>query len=321
MTQPRRKIRSVAIVLNARAQGLVNERDGSTCQHIEATLGQRGVEASVCQVEGDDIERALREAVDSSVDAVIVGGGDGTVNAAAQQLLDCDKPLGVLPLGTFNLLGRDLDMSSDPVEAIESLLDAQPLNIDYGTLNGMLFLHNSNIGVLPELIRSREEARGRNPVSATWQVLKAGWRAMRRGSGLAVRIELPDSTIQRRARSLVVSVGRYLDESALTPQREKLDSGIICVHLAPQKRLWRLVPTLLRLLAGRWKRRSDIEMIEAPELTIHLDRERARLANDGELVQTQSPLRYAVHPGRLKVLVPPHCRHYPGQGPQNDQAA
>jgi diacylglycerol kinase (ATP) len=41
-----------------------------------------------------------------NADLVVVGGGDGTISAAAQGVITLDKPLGILPTGTANDLAR-----------------------------------------------------------------------------------------------------------------------------------------------------------------------------------------------------------------------
>ena len=45
-----------------------------------------------------------------AADLVIVGGGDGTLNAAAEALVEAGLPLGILPLGTANDLARTLEI-------------------------------------------------------------------------------------------------------------------------------------------------------------------------------------------------------------------
>ena len=61
----------------------------------------------------DKAEETLRQALHGETDAVIVGGGDGTVAAASTVFAGQDEPLGILPLGTFNLAARDAAMSMD----------------------------------------------------------------------------------------------------------------------------------------------------------------------------------------------------------------
>ncbi len=74
------------------------------------------------------------------VDLVIVGGGDGTLNAAAEGLIDTRLPLGILPLGTANDLARTLGIPTDLIEACNIIADGQTQPIDLGWVNGKHFL-------------------------------------------------------------------------------------------------------------------------------------------------------------------------------------
>ena len=64
------------------------------------------------------------------LDAVVIGGGDGTILTAVLAGLGRDKPLGILPLGSLNLFARDLGLPLDPIEAARLLSTAQATRID-----------------------------------------------------------------------------------------------------------------------------------------------------------------------------------------------
>lgn len=57
-----------------------------------------------------DSSSLLRAALDVGTDAVLVAGGDGTVNLALQELAGTDVPLGVIPIGTGNDLAAALGL-------------------------------------------------------------------------------------------------------------------------------------------------------------------------------------------------------------------
>ena len=63
-------------------------------------------------------------------DMVIVGGGDGTLNAAVDGIVDTQLPLGVLPLGTANDLARTLGIPTSIPEACQVIASGQTRRID-----------------------------------------------------------------------------------------------------------------------------------------------------------------------------------------------
>ena len=76
-----------------------------------------------------------RQAVEAGADLVIAVGGDGTVRAVAEALVGTGVPMGLMPLGTGNLLARNLDVPlNDPVAAMQLALDGVDKPIDVGWL-------------------------------------------------------------------------------------------------------------------------------------------------------------------------------------------
>lgn len=76
-----------------------------------------------------------REALERGADVVVAVGGDGTVRAVAQGMADSGKPMALLPLGTGNLLARNLDISvTDRDDAFDIVLQGVDRRIDVGWL-------------------------------------------------------------------------------------------------------------------------------------------------------------------------------------------
>ncbi|MBD7919056.1 NAD(+)/NADH kinase [Cellulomonas sp. Sa3CUA2] len=76
-----------------------------------------------------------RSAVASGADLVVAVGGDGTVRAVAEALAGTGVPMGLMPLGTGNLLARNLDVPlNDPLAAMQLALDGTDKPIDVGWL-------------------------------------------------------------------------------------------------------------------------------------------------------------------------------------------
>lgn len=74
-----------------------------------------------------------RSAISEGVDIVVAVGGDGTVRAVAEALAEAENApaLGIVPLGTGNLLARNLDVPlNDPRAAFERILNSEGRTID-----------------------------------------------------------------------------------------------------------------------------------------------------------------------------------------------
>jgi len=94
--------------------------------------------------------RLARGAANEGVDVVVVMGGDGTLNEAANGLVGTDTALGVLPGGSTNVFARTIGLPNDPVESTGVLLDALARDsirpVGLGAVNGRCFLFHTGLG-------------------------------------------------------------------------------------------------------------------------------------------------------------------------------
>lgn len=94
--------------------------------------------------------RLARGAVADGSDAVVVLGGDGTLNEAANGLAGSDVVLGMLPGGSTNVFARTVGFTNDPIDATGELLEAMEKNsqkhIGLGKVNDRYFLFHLGIG-------------------------------------------------------------------------------------------------------------------------------------------------------------------------------
>ena len=104
--------------------------------------------------------RLAQGAAADGLDAVVVLGGDGTLNEAANGLAESTTALGVLPGGSTNVFARTIGMTNDPIEATGELLGAMArdsrLRIGLGSVNGRYFLFHAGAGYDAAVVKEVE---------------------------------------------------------------------------------------------------------------------------------------------------------------------
>ena len=98
---------------------------------------------------------------------------------------------------------------------------------------------------------------------------------------------------------------RLDEDAARFPAREALDRGELGLYVAQDFGAWWVTRFALRVLLRRWRYHPELTFATAPEIVIHSPRHRLRVMNDGEALLLETPLRYRILPGALRVLVPP----------------
>src|SRR4051794_30612385 len=113
-------MRRVAVVINARSGGLLGREQAA--EEVAERLEAAGLEAIlIAEDAAPDLDARLDLALATGAEAIIVGGGDGTISAAAQRLAGTATALGILPLGTMNMLAKDLGIPLDLTAAAAAL--------------------------------------------------------------------------------------------------------------------------------------------------------------------------------------------------------
>lgn len=292
---------AVIVLLNA-ASGSGSAAEAA--KTIERLFGEAGREARVELVESGDRLRSLaRDAAKGHPEAVVAGGGDGTISTVAEELSGTDIPLGVLPLGTLNHFAKDLGIPLDLEGAVGVILGGQITKVDVGEVSGHIFLNNSSIGVYPRLLRLRERyrERGRSKwIAAFWAMLAV----LRRHSFMAVRIVADGETIVRRTPFVFVGNNAYRMEGLSAGSRDSLTEGRLAVYIMNANGRRSLLWLAWSVLIGRARQIQELEMLSVLEAQVETRRPKLQVALDGEVLEERDPLGYRVRPAALAVFTP-----------------
>jgi YegS/Rv2252/BmrU family lipid kinase len=249
--------------------------------------------------QGCDCSALIREHA-AQVDMVIVGGGDGSLHAAAPALVETGLPLGVLPLGTANDFARTIGLPASPAEAARVILAGQTRRMDLGEVNGELFFNVASVGFSAKLARGLSaEAKKR------WGTLGYALAALRTlRDSRPFRVEIEHDGGRQVVRTLQVSVGngRHHGGGMTVSEHARADDGKLDVYSLEAPHWWNLVALTPALRRGTQGRSKHVRAFETTALTLRTRRPRSINA-DGELVTT-TPAHFRVHHKAISVFVP-----------------
>jgi diacylglycerol kinase (ATP) len=245
-----------------------------------------------------------KSAVSAGVGLVLACGGDGTVTACAEGVADTGVPLAIIPMGTGNLLARNIGLPIGLDEALAVALGGVQQPIDVGRVNGTLFVVMAGLGLDARML------------SGTSDQLKKrlGWlayaiSAVRHLGDRPMRVTVSAEGGRRRrlrAGTLIVgNVGRLRGGLPLLPDARP-DDGMLdaVVLIAGGLTGWLAVAGGILL---RRPARGGIYRIQFTELEVTLDQEQP-WELDGEVMGSTGRLTVVAQPGALLLRVPPGLR-------------
>lgn len=240
-------------------------------------------------------------AAQDGIDLVIIGGGDGTLNAAASGLVAARVPLGIVPLGTANDLARTLSVPADPIEACRVIAAGHTRRIDLGVVNDKHFFNVASVGLSVEISRRLTKERKR-----IWGVFAYLWTAMQTVylvRPFRAEIRTPDATYLVKTVQIAVGNGRHYgggmtvaDDASIVDQRLDLYSIEV-------RHWWQVFNLLPALRKGTLSQSKHARTMHGSSFEI-VPRHSRSVNTDGE-VTTRTPAKFRILPGAVTVFVPP----------------
>ncbi len=256
----------------------------------------------------DDPGRGITEqALDIEPDMVLAAGGDGTVREVSHELARTGVPIGVVPLGTGNLLARNLGLPLNAREALDVALTGHDRAVDVVSVHGddlpeTAFTVMAGLGLDAAIMQGAPDRLKRRIGWPAYVV--SGLRQLLRYPLTQVEITVDDGPpVRVRARTVVVgNVGLLQAGFPLLPDARIDDGQLDVVVIAPgRRRDW--VGVALRLV-GRGRRTDEhLDRMQGRRVVVRSDRPQPRQL-DGDPISPGRELHTAVQAGVLLVRVP-----------------
>jgi diacylglycerol kinase family enzyme len=288
---------------------IINAHSRSGADQVEAVrdaLAAAGIDARLHVVDDPaQLDATIVHALAPRPHYIIAAGGDGTLNAVAQRAIEAGVTLAVMPAGTLNHFARDLGLPDAFDEAAAVIARGARRVVDVGEVNGRLFLNNSSLGLYASMVQQRERLQARRGLGKWRALAHAGWSVLRHPRTFAVVLEVNGRTLRRRTPFVFVGNNDYTVQGPHAGARSTLDDGLLSIYVLRACGPWGLVMLAVRALFGRLVKGRDLDAIRATEIVIESHHRHARVARDGEVETTGTPVRFRVRPQALTVIAPP----------------
>jgi len=287
---------------------------GLTAEALLERFTAAGLDATI-DADGDlPLAERIAAALANDAEVIVGAGGDGTVTALAEAMVEGTKTLALLPLGTANLLARDLAIPLELDAAIAELPNMEARRIDVGEVNGRVFLHNVTLGFVTGIARAREQIRGRTDIGSLVGFAGHFFRRLSRARRIAVLVAIGNGEPRaRRVHALTVSNNSYDQGIGHVFTRQSLSNGHLSLHILKHLTLVDFFRLSTSMLIGRWKEEEAVEIENVAEVTIRTRKPRGAVMMDGEIEHFDMPLRLRIRPQALSVLAPPPAQEAPAE--------
>ncbi len=267
---------------------------------------QRGIEPIVL-TPGDDLTVLAEGAIERGADVIGMAGGDGSQALVAGVACRHDVAFVCVPAGTRNHLAMDLGLDRDDVVgALDAFGEAVERRIDLGFVGDRVFVNNATVGLYAKIVQSKEYRDRKVGTALEMLPSMLGPRA----APFDLRFTGPDRTEHRSAHVILVSNDRYeLGPAEGFGSRRRLDAGTLGI-VAAQFGSAREAATFADQQESRprhrprgWLEWSDTSFEVRSDGPIEV-------GIDGEAMLLESPLRFRIVPGALRVRIPQHAPGY-----------
>jgi diacylglycerol kinase family enzyme len=292
----------VTVLLN-RGGGAVSA-DPHIGDKVTKALKDVGVDAKVDLIGGGDCAMRCRAIAERGDELLIVGGGDGTISAAASGLIGTGTLLGILPLGTLNHFARDLGIPTELEEAAALIGSRPERQVDVAEMNDRIFVNNSAIGLYPLLVVDRDSQRRNLGRSKAVAMVIASIRTLVRFGHQRLILTVNDREGQVDTPLLFVGNNDYRIDLPAPGQRESLEGGRLGVLVMRKKTRRGFIAASVRALLNR-NRADDMVRLDGVErLRVSSRKNALAVSLDGEVVRTAPPLDYRIRRKALRVIAP-----------------
>lgn len=251
----------------------------------------------------EDVAARVRQARTQGYRMIVAAGGDGTVSAVASGLVQSDLPLGILPVGTANLLARELKLPLTLQDACRLLINSRHIRaIDIMRAGDRVFISHVSLGVYSRIYQNTSALARRHfrPLAYFWNALKEifGKHTWRFHLNIDGRPYHPRASLIMLANVGGIGAGALRWGPDIKP-----DDGEITVLILRARLLKDYLRLVWHIIRHQHHRSLHIRYLSARRNVEISTRKDLAVRGDGEIVG-QSKITIQIIPKALQIIVP-----------------
>ncbi len=241
----------VTIIANPVAGG---GRGKPTAEALDRALTAKGcnVDLRLTTRAGD----AAAWAAEIDTDRIVSVGGDGTANEVVNGLRDSEVPLAILPMGSANVVARELRLPRDPEAVADLVTTAKPRPMDLGLHDGQKFLLGAGAGLDAAITHEVQGARGKR--SSVWRWVVPSIRNVITYDYPPIRVLLDGDTLCEDAHYAIVGNCVYSAGVFPSTPKARIDDGLLDICLLRQLHPFKMAAIAVAVWQPGFIERSDV---------------------------------------------------------------
>jgi diacylglycerol kinase family enzyme len=293
---------AIPVLINR--HGGAASRDPDIGAHVAEAFRSAGTGVKIELIAGGECRARCQAIAEARGGIVVVGGGDGTISAAASALAGTETVLGILPLGTLNHFARDLGVPTDLNEAAKLIATRTERRVDVAEMNGRIFINNSAIGLYPLMVVDRDQQQKRLGRSKRLAMIVASVRTLARFGHQRLTLIVNDEQARVDTPLLFVGNNDYRLDLGAPGQRDSLEGGHLSVFVMRKKTRAGFVAASVRALLNRARPNDMVKLEGVERLRVESRRGALAVSLDGEVVRAAPPLDYKIRKKALRAIAP-----------------
>ena len=293
--------RRLTVVFNPTAGGSRGARLQATLELLRRSGCQVALRATAAKGDAESIAREVGTANGTAADMLVVAGGDGTINEAVNGLLAAPEnslPLGLVPLGTANVLAAEIGLATKPDEVARAITGGNAAEAYVGIANGRCFTAMAGAGFDAHVVANvslrlkRLLGKGAYVLESFRQLFRFGFPRYH------VTVDGQSFT----AASVVVAKGHFYGGRFVCAPEARIDAPDFHVCLFERGGRWNALRYAVALATGGLQHLPDYRIIKGRSVTID-GPAGDPVQGDGDVIATL-PVRIVVSPRQLQLIVP-----------------